>query len=45
VITPSCRLKSVLKRALDAYMAELDRHTLADLIENRAALVKLLPRA
>jgi Rrf2 family nitric oxide-sensitive transcriptional repressor len=44
VITPSCNLRSVLERALDAFMAELDRHSLADLIENRAALVKLLPR-
>ncbi len=45
VITPACKLKSVFKRALDAFMAELDRHTLADLIDNRAALAKLLPRA
>lgn len=44
VITPSCKLKSVLERALDAFMAELDRHTLADLIENRAALIRLLER-
>lgn len=45
VITSACKLKSVLKRALDAYMSELDRHTLADLIENRSALVRWLPRA
>jgi Rrf2 family nitric oxide-sensitive transcriptional repressor len=43
-ITPVCKLKTVFKRGLDAFMAELDRYTLADLIENRAALVKLLPR-
>jgi Rrf2 family nitric oxide-sensitive transcriptional repressor len=44
VITPVCRLKGVLRRALDAYMTELDRYSLADLIENRSALVRLLPR-
>lgn len=44
VITPACRLKRVFEGALDAFMAELDRHTLADLIENRAALIRLLER-
>lgn len=31
-LTPVCRLKRVLHHALDAYLAELDRTTLADLL-------------
>lgn len=31
-ITPSCRLPGILDAALRAFMAEMDRHTLADLI-------------
>lgn len=31
-ITPSCRLKGILGRALAAFLAEMDRHTLADLV-------------
>jgi Rrf2 family nitric oxide-sensitive transcriptional repressor len=32
-ITPACRLKGVLREALAAFLAVLDRHTLADLLE------------
>ena len=32
LITPRCRLKGVLKEALQAFVATLDRYTLADLI-------------
>lgn len=32
VITPHCFLKSVLARALQGFMAELDKYTLADLV-------------
>ncbi|MBN9587042.1 MAG: BadM/Rrf2 family transcriptional regulator [Afipia sp. 62-7] len=32
LITPRCRLKGVLKEALGAFMATLDRYTLADLV-------------
>lgn len=41
-ITSQCRLKGVLHVALKSFLAELDRHTLADLLENRNALVALL---
>lgn len=30
-ITPSCRLKGILGRALKAFMQEMDQHTLAEL--------------
>lgn len=33
-ITPCCRLRGVLQEALAAFIATLDRHTLADLILN-----------
>ena len=32
LITPRCRLKGVLREALNAFVATLDRYTLADLI-------------
>lgn len=34
VITPSCRLRGVLKEALAAFSGTLDRYTLADLLLN-----------
>lgn len=36
-ITPSCRLKGVLRGAINAFMAEMDRHSLADLVVDPAA--------
>jgi Rrf2 family nitric oxide-sensitive transcriptional repressor len=43
VITPACRLKPILKEALDAFLAVLDSYTLADLMENRTSrLTQLL---
>jgi Rrf2 family nitric oxide-sensitive transcriptional repressor len=33
VIEPRCRLKHVLAAARDAFLAELDRHTLGELVE------------
>ncbi len=41
-ISPACRLKRVLKRAEEAFFAELDQVTLADMLENRPQLVRLL---
>ena len=41
VIAPACRLKGVLTQALDAYLAVLDAHTLADLTANRTELAAL----
>ncbi len=42
VITPECTLKHVLSDALQAFLAVLDRHTLADLIDDAPALQRLL---
>jgi Rrf2 family nitric oxide-sensitive transcriptional repressor len=45
VIAPVCNLTGVLMgEALGAFMAVLDRHTLADLLVNRAQLGALLVR-
>ena len=41
-ITRACRLKGVLKEALDAYMGVLDTYTLLDLTERNPALSKTL---
>ena len=37
-----CRLRGVMKEAVDAFYAALDRHTLADLVQNSAALAQVL---
>ncbi|MGO4839661.1 Rrf2 family transcriptional regulator, partial [Rhizobiaceae sp. 2RAB30] len=42
VISPSCRLKGMFGEALAAYLAVLDKYTLADIVGNRAALGPLL---
>ncbi len=42
VITPVCKLRSVLGDAVKAFYAVLDRHTLEDLVRNRSALARLL---
>lgn len=42
VITGPCRLRGVLREALNAYLALLDRHSLADLVKPRSALSRLL---
>ena len=41
-ITAPCRLKGVLSEALDAYLAVLDRYTLADLTANNRKLARTL---
>ena len=41
-ITPACGLSRVLVEARDAFLAVLDRYTLADLIAEREALTRLL---
>lgn len=41
-ITPACRLKGVFAEALSAYLAVLDKYTLADITRNRTALRALL---
>lgn len=41
-IAPACRLKRLLKEALDAWIGVLDGATLADLVERPAPLRRLL---
>jgi Rrf2 family nitric oxide-sensitive transcriptional repressor len=41
VITTQCRLKGVLRVALQSFLKELDRHTLEDLLGNRSELAAL----
>jgi Rrf2 family transcriptional regulator, nitric oxide-sensitive transcriptional repressor len=41
-ISANCVLSKVLQEALDAFLAVLDRYTLADLVAPRQALVSLL---
>lgn len=37
-----CRLRGVMKEAVDAFYAALDRYTLADLVHNREQLAQVL---
>lgn len=41
-LTPACRLSHVLVEARGAFLAVLDRYTLADLIQNKDALAQFL---
>ncbi|MGO1118904.1 RrF2 family transcriptional regulator [Rhodovibrionaceae bacterium A322] len=41
-ISPDCRLGGIFNEALDAFMAVLDRYTLADLLCNSLVLAQLL---
>lgn len=41
-ITPVCKLRDALAEAVDAFYLVLDRYTLADLVQNRQAVAKLL---
>jgi Rrf2 family transcriptional regulator, nitric oxide-sensitive transcriptional repressor len=41
-ITSACRLKQILNQAIDHFLSELDKYTLADLIKNNEPLYKLL---
>ena len=42
VISPVCRLKGLVGKALDAFLAVFDEYTLAEITANRAALHTLL---
>lgn len=42
VIVPSCRLKPMLATATERFMEELDAHTLADVLQPRLPLARLL---
>ena len=44
-LTATCRLRGWLKKALDAFFAELDRATLADLVQGNCGLAGLLDMA
>jgi Rrf2 family nitric oxide-sensitive transcriptional repressor len=41
-IAPNCRLRGVLGEAVKAFYAVLDRYTLADLVDNRQQLARVL---
>ncbi|NIY47581.1 nitric oxide-sensing transcriptional repressor NsrR [Cedecea colo] len=41
-ITPACRLKEALAQAVQSFLAELDKHTLAELVDQNQSLYKLL---
>ncbi|MGH8801319.1 MAG: RrF2 family transcriptional regulator [Casimicrobiaceae bacterium] len=41
-IDAACLLKGILGRAMDAFFAVLDRHTLADLLGTRSKLTRIL---
>ena len=42
VISPACRLTGIMREALDAWLAVLDRYTLADLLNRPNQLERLL---
>lgn len=42
LLSPACRLKGVVREALQAYLAVFDKYSLADLIQNKDALGLLL---
>jgi len=41
-ITPACKLRGMLAEALQAFLGVLDRYTLADIVEGRAAPLRRL---
>jgi len=41
-LSPSCRLKGVFHEARDAFLGVLDCYTVADLVQSRAPLLRLL---
>ncbi|CAB3776957.1 Rrf2 family transcriptional regulator [Paraburkholderia fynbosensis] len=42
VISPQCRLRAALQAARDAFLAELDRHTIGEITQPQGALAALL---
>ena len=42
VIAPACRLKSILSEATHQFLASLDEHTLAEIIEPKPRVTRLL---
>jgi len=42
VVAPACGVTGVLSEALEAFLAVLDRHTLADMLSSRLRLAELL---
>lgn len=38
VLSPVCRLQAIFQGALDAFLSELDKHTLADVLRNDAEM-------
>lgn len=44
-IAPVCQLSGILARAFDVLYAKLDEYTLADLMDKKRGLIKILERA
>jgi Rrf2 family nitric oxide-sensitive transcriptional repressor len=42
VITPACRLKTLLSEATDQFLLKLDEHTLADIVVAKPRIARLL---
>ncbi len=42
VLTPACKLKHVLKEALENYFHSLNQYSLADLLQHRKSMARLL---
>lgn len=42
VISPACRLKGIVGKAVEAFLAVFDAYTLADIVANRTLLAALL---
>lgn len=42
VLTPACRLKHVFKEALENYFHSLNQYSLADLLQHKKSMAKLL---
>jgi len=41
-ISPACRLKAIVRKAVEAFLSVFDDHTLADIAGNREVLAELL---
>lgn len=41
-ITPACRLKAALQKAMEQFLTELDTYTLADIVKDNNDLYKIL---
>lgn len=42
IISPACELKNILLKARHAFLEELDKYTLADIVKNKVSLIALM---